>query len=125
VVGHHRPSHGRRLDVVRVMSRKVDTVQRPLVKQLEAHGATFQSTAAVGRGCPDGFVGFLGITDPVEFKSGACAAKRKSKTADMQAEWRRKWRGSMCWVITSWPDCERMLESMRRRARLNGAWEAA
>jgi hypothetical protein len=111
-----------RLDVVLVMSRKVDTIQRPLVTLLEAHGATFQSMAAVGRGCPDGIVGFLGETAVVEFKSGARAAKRKSKTADQQAEWRRKWKGSMCWVVTSWPDCERMLESMRRRARLNGAW---
>lgn len=107
------------------MSRKVDTIQRPLVNQLEAHGATFQSTAAVGRGCPDGFVGFLGVTDPCEFKSGDRAAKRKSKTADMQAAWRQKWRGSPCWVITSWSDCEAMLESMRRRARLSGAWRTA
>ena len=107
------------------MSRKVDTIQRPLVKQLEAHGATFQSMAAVGRGCPDGIVGFLGLTAVVEFKSGARAAKRKSKTAEQQAAWRQNWKGSPCWILTSWEDCEAMLETMRLLARIVGAWRAA
>jgi hypothetical protein len=105
---------------------KVDNSQRELVPFLEAHGATFQSMATVGKGCPDGVVGFLGVDWLVEFKTGAAPkapSKRKAgRTEAAQAKWHAEWRGASVAILRTRDDAEKLLERMRFKARLLGAW---
>lgn len=117
---------------------KIDESQRKLVPFLENHGATFQSTASEGKGCPDGWLGYRGITDPVEFKTPKPPSKRPLKTPRprkatstevAQAKWHAEWRGSPRVILRTEADCLRLLTSMRIRAdvfrafadHLNGA----
>ena len=90
---------------------KVDEAQRELVPVYEQFGASWQSTASVGHDCPDGFVGFLGLTDPIEFKTG------KAKVTAGQLEWHISWRGSPVRVIRTRADVVEHLDDMRRRSR--------
>lgn len=97
-------------DVIR--AAKIDDSQRILRPYLEAVGATVQSIASVGRSCPDCIVGFRGVTDLAEFKTG------KRGLSPGQESWRRKWRGSPVWILRSREDCDRMLLDMRRRGQV-------
>lgn len=101
------------------MAKKVDAIQRGLVELLIAHGCSWQSTTIVGKGCPDGFIGYRGITVPVEFKD----PKRlnvKGRTADAQAQWRATWRGGRCYVLSNWAQCEEMMRVMAATAAALG-----
>jgi hypothetical protein len=102
-------------------AKRIDNVHRPLVALMLAHGATFQSTAAVGNGCPDGVVGFFSVDAWVEFKTPGHSTKKA--TAERQAAWRQRWKGSPCWVLRCPADVVRMLEDMRGRARKLGGGE--
>lgn len=106
---------------------KVDNSQRELVPYILAHGATFQSLATVGGGCPDGIVGFMSVTDVCEFKSGPekkprafkDGRRRKgSSTEAAQAAWHAQWKGSPRWVLRTRDDVVAMLNSMSERALL-------
>lgn len=91
---------------------KVDESQKKLVPFLRAHGASFQSMAPLGKGAPDGLIGFLGVTDLAEFKTGT------GKVSANQITWHREWRGSPVVVLRTEADCLTLLEDMRRRSRL-------
>jgi hypothetical protein len=106
------------MEGITMRAAKLDNPQRPLISLLNSYGATFQSTAAVGNGCPDGFVGFLFLTDPVEFKTPG-ASKHKGPE-ERQAAWRQRWNGSPCWVLRTPNDVVAMLANMRERARKLG-----
>jgi hypothetical protein len=49
--------------------RKVDTTQGPIVEALRAVGASVQSLAAIGKGCPDLLVGYRSRWYVLECKS--------------------------------------------------------
>jgi hypothetical protein len=68
---------------------KVDATHDAIVTALRAAGASVQSLAPVGKGCPDALVGYRGITYTIEFKAG-----RTSKTVKAaQDKWHSEWRG--------------------------------
>ncbi len=110
------------------MSRaaKVDLTHRPLIALLNSYGATVQSTAAVGNGCPDVWIGYLGIDQAAEFKTGpekkprvfADGRRRKgTRTEMLQAAWHQRWKGSPRWVLRTADDVLALLDNMRRRSR--------
>lgn len=64
---------------------KVDSNQEQIVSALRAAGATVQSLAAIGKGCPDLLVAKSGGMWLIEVKSG------KGKTNELQAKWHIGW----------------------------------
>lgn len=90
---------------------KVDATQTALVPVLRAFGASWQSTASLGKDAPDGVAGFLNVDSWVEWKTG------KAEPTDGQAKWHREWRGSRVWVIRDREGVIAMLDDMRRRSR--------
>jgi Holliday junction resolvase len=64
---------------------KVDANQEDIVQALRAAGATVQSLAAIGKGCPDLLVGWQGDLFLIEVKAG------KGKPNDKQQEWHEAW----------------------------------
>ena len=71
---------------------KVDANQAEIVQALRQIGATVQSLAAVGNGCPDLLVGFRGKNWLLEIKDGNKPPSAQKLTPD-QVEWHRVWAG--------------------------------
>lgn len=64
---------------------KVDANQEQIVSALRAAGATVQSLAAIGMGCPDVLVAFRGGMHLLELKHG------KGKPNELQGRWHVAW----------------------------------
>lgn len=71
---------------------KVDANQTEIVQALRQIGATVQSLAAVGNGCPDLLVGFRGKNWLLEIKDGNKPPSAQALTPH-QVEWHRVWAG--------------------------------
>ena len=71
---------------------KVDANHQEIVETLRALGASVQSLATVGDGCPDLVVGWRGRNVLLEVKDGAKAPSRRRLTAE-EGRWHRRWRG--------------------------------
>lgn len=79
---------------------KVDANHAAIIAALRKVGATVQSLAAIGDGCPDALVGHRGKTYLFEFKNGANSPSRKKTTPD-QDKWHAAWTGGALWVVYS------------------------
>lgn len=77
---------------------KIDRNQPEIVAALRKVGATVQSLAGVGVGCPDLLCGFRGATFLLEVKDGEKAPSARELTPD-QIEWHINWRGGPCQVV--------------------------
>ena len=75
-------------------AKKVDLNQMEIVATLRKIGATVQSLASVGNGCPDLLVGFRGINYLMEVKDGDKAPSAQKLTPD-QVKWHIEWRGEV------------------------------
>jgi hypothetical protein len=64
---------------------KVDANQDQIVSALRASGATVQSLAQVGKGCPDLLVSYGGQLYLMEVKSG------KGEPNELQLKWHATW----------------------------------
>jgi hypothetical protein len=64
---------------------KVDANQEQIVSALRAAGASVQSLAPIGKGCPDLLVGFRDDNYLFEVKRG------KEEPNDLQAKWHITW----------------------------------
>lgn len=71
---------------------KVDANQTEIVKALRQVGASVQSLASTGKGCPDLLVGFRGVNWLLEIKDGQ-KVKSARKPTDDQVVWHESWRG--------------------------------
>lgn len=80
-------------------SAKVDANQDEIVNALRSMGATVQSLARVGAGCPDLLVGFRGKNYLLEVKDGRKVPSAQ-KLTDAQIQWHRFWRGHVQVVKT-------------------------
>lgn len=81
---------------------KVDLNQDAIVQALRDAGATVQSLAAIGKGCPDLLVGWKGLNLLMECKRQREDRKKApSLTAD-QMDWLAGWRGGV--VVVLGPD---------------------
>jgi len=75
-------------------AKKVDLNQMEIVATLRKIGATVQSLATVGNGCPDLLVGFQGINYLMEIKNGDKVPSAQELTPD-QIKWHIEWRGEV------------------------------
>ena len=73
---------------------KTDANHAVIVGALKACGATVQSLAAVGAGCPDLLVGHRGRNLLMEIKDGAKRPSARKLTPD-QCGWHGGWRGQV------------------------------
>lgn len=92
---------------------KVDRNQGEVVAALRKAGATVQSLAAVGFGCPDLLVGFQGKTMLMEIKDGSRPPSARALTPD-QIAWHLQWQGVPVAVVN---DAKEALEELRRTTR--------
>lgn len=77
---------------------RVDGNQAEIVDALRRVGATVQSLAAIGKGCPDLLVGYNGTTYLMEVKDPTKPKSDIQLTPD-QREWHSKWCGSSIAVV--------------------------
>jgi hypothetical protein len=78
---------------------KIDGNQGDIVAALEAAGASVQSLAAVGAGCPDILIGYRGVNYAVEIKDPTQAPSDRRLTP-MQKKWHAEWQGKAHLVET-------------------------
>ena len=79
---------------------RIDANHKEIVDALRAAGATVQSIAPIGNGCPDLLCGFKNSTYLLELKDGQKPPSARELTPD-QIEWHINWRGGPCQVVTS------------------------
>jgi hypothetical protein len=68
---------------------KVDANQEQVVSALRAAGASVQSLAPIGKGCPDLLVAFRGAMYLIEVKQG------KGKVNELQTKWHGDWKADV------------------------------
>ena len=73
---------------------KVDANQTEIVNALRQVGASVQSLASTGKGCPDLLVGFRGVNWLLEIKDGRKVRSARKLTKD-QVVWHQTWRGKV------------------------------
>jgi Holliday junction resolvase len=73
---------------------KIDDNQKAIVNVLRQIGASVQSLAATGKGCPDLLVGYHGINYLMEVKDGDKVLSKQELTIH-QKHWHSIWRGSV------------------------------
>jgi hypothetical protein len=79
---------------------RIDPNQPAIVKGLRAFGATVQSLAEVGKGCPDILVGFQHRNYLFEIKDPNATDKRLKLLKPDQQEWHEAWRGQVTKIET-------------------------
>lgn len=78
---------------------KTDENQKTIVTALRKAGASVQSLAAVGKGCPDLLVGYNGINYLMEVKDGNKVPSARKLSID-QEHWHSVWTGAVHIVKT-------------------------
>lgn len=73
---------------------RTDDNQTEIVKALRAVGATVQSIAAVGKGCPDLLIGINGRNFLIEVKNQNQPPSRQALTTD-ELLWHNEWKGKV------------------------------
>ena len=79
---------------------RVDRNQEEIVKALRAVGASVQSLAAIGNGCPDLLVGYQKKNILMEVKDGKKPPSQRTLTPD-QEKWHDAWSGAKVYVVDS------------------------
>ncbi len=72
---------------------RLDANHNEIVSALRTAGASVQSLASIGGGCPDLLVGVHGVTTVMEIKDGSKSPSKKQLTTDEQ-RWYDAWNGS-------------------------------
>lgn len=73
---------------------KIDANQGRVVEALRTAGASVQSLAATGKGCPDLLVGYGGVNYLMEVKDGNKVPSAQKLTID-QEHWHSVWKGAV------------------------------
>lgn len=73
---------------------KTDANHAEIVRALRNVGASVQSLASVGEGCPDLLVGYQGKNFCLEVKDGNLPPSKRKLTAD-ESIWQGNWRGQV------------------------------
>lgn len=79
---------------------RTDGNQVEIVRALRAVGATVQSLADIGKGCPDLLVGFRGDTYLLEVKDGSKVPSARKLTED-EERWHKEWHGDNLHTVNS------------------------
>lgn len=77
---------------------KVDDNHDEIVKVLRQMGASVQSLAAIGKGCPDLLVGYKGKNILIEIKDGRKPPSQR-KLTEQQLDWMTYWNGAPVAII--------------------------
>jgi Holliday junction resolvase len=94
---------------------RVDANQDQIVNVLRAYGATVQSLATVGNGCPDLLVGYQGKTLLMEIKDGNKMPSKK-KLNDLQTNWHANWRGGALALVDNPESAIRMIRTLNENS---------
>lgn len=73
---------------------RVDGNHQEIVEGLRGVGASVQSLATIGKGCPDILVGFRGVNYVMEIKDGNKPPSARKLTPD-EKKWHFDWRGEV------------------------------
>ena len=90
-------------------AKKVDVIQKDVVKTLRSMGATVIDLSAVGKGMTDLLVGFDGQTILLEVKSGT-----DKKFTPQQIKFFATWTGGMLARVNSVQEAEDLLQSIKQ-----------
>jgi len=77
---------------------RVDENQKAIVIALRRLGASVQSLATVGKGCPDLIVGFRGVNYLLECKNDS-KVKSQRQLTPCQVDWHGSWVGAPVGVV--------------------------
>jgi len=99
---------------MRRRAAKVDANQSEVVAKLRALGATVQSLAPLGRGCPDLLIGYRGTNWVVELKDGRLMPSARKLTPD-EAAWADAWRGQVA-TAGSWEEIAALIGARKEAA---------
>lgn len=88
---------------------KIDANHSAIVKALRQIGASVQSLASVGSGCPDLLVGFRGENIILEVKDGNLPPS-KQKLTDDERVWHACWNGEVH-TVTSVEEALKLLQN--------------
>ena len=80
---------------------KTDLNQPQIVKDLRCIGATVQSLANIGEGCPDLLIGFRGMNYLIELKNENMPPSKQRITSD-EKKWHENWRGQVAVANNIW-----------------------
>lgn len=92
---------------------KIDANQPEIVSALRKAGATVQSLAAIGAGCPDILIGYANKTALVEIKDGSKVPSAQ-KLRPLQEDWHANWRGGTLATVNSVESALRVLTIMEK-----------
>jgi len=87
---------------------RTDKNHAEVVAALRKVGASVQSLASIGKGCPDLLVGYHGILYLMEVKDGTNVPSKQLLTDD-QKKWHEAWTGSPVYVVRSIDQALRIL----------------
>lgn len=90
---------------------RIDANHLEIVYALRAAGATVQSLAEIGGGCPDLLCGFRGKTALIEVKDSRQPPSKRQLTPD-QLRWHREWNGGTLAVVCDVESALRVLKVM-------------
>lgn len=93
---------------------RLDANHAAIVAALRAAGATVQSLAAVGDGCPDLLVGFAGHNYLIEVKDGTKPPSARRLTPE-QERWHAAWAGQAA-IVSSLAGVRDLLGVLHERA---------
>jgi hypothetical protein len=91
------------------MAKRIDANQPSIVRALREIGATVQSLAEVGDGCPDILVGYRGRNLVFEIKDWKQPPSKKRLTPH-EKKWHESWNGSVH-VIETFGDALKILNA--------------
>lgn len=94
---------------------KIDSNHTDIVTALRGRGASVQSLARVGDGCPDILIGYEQINLVAEIKAHP-AGTIHGEPNELQRRWIDEWRGSVV-VIRSLEDVGNVIEMAKARSR--------
>lgn len=90
--------------------KRIDQNHRLIVRALRDVGASVQSLADIGKGCPDILCAFRDVNYVLEIKDGSLPPSRKKLTEDEQ-NWHAMWRGPVH-VVESVEDALKVVGAM-------------
>jgi hypothetical protein len=94
---------------------KVDANQAEIVAAIRSLGASVQSLASVGSGCPDLLCAISGFCFLVEVKDGSKVQSAQKLTPD-QIEWHSKWRAPV-YIVNSVAQAVDLVQQLLREQK--------
>ena len=73
---------------------RIDAWHREAVDYLRSMGASVQSLADIGKGCPDLLIGWRGRNYLIEIKDGRKPPSQR-KLTDLEVTWHKQWYGQI------------------------------